>query len=76
MNDTNVGLGMVPHKPLCRCAECRIERLEKRNKSLITTLRIIAERGCSCVGLRDQAEICPACLAHEALDSFKKRQKL
>lgn len=28
MNDTNVGRGMVPHRPTCRCDECRAERTD------------------------------------------------
>lgn len=27
MNDTNVGLGMVPHRANCSCDECRVEHL-------------------------------------------------
>ena len=30
MRDTNVGLGMVPHKKNCQCDECIIERLLKK----------------------------------------------
>jgi hypothetical protein len=26
---SNVGLGMVPHRASCRCDECRVERLER-----------------------------------------------
>lgn len=30
MNDTNVRLGMVPHRSNCCCDECENERLRKR----------------------------------------------
>jgi len=32
--ETNVGLGMVPHKKNCRCNECELDRLQSENTSL------------------------------------------
>ena len=34
MADTNVGMGMVPHKKGCRCFECELERLQRENDEL------------------------------------------
>ena len=31
---SNVGLGMVPHKRNCRCDECRIEKQQRRIRKL------------------------------------------
>ena len=31
---SNVGLGMVPHKRNCRCDECRIEKQQQRIRKL------------------------------------------
>ena len=31
---SNVGLGMVPHKRNCRCDECRIEKQQQRIREL------------------------------------------
>jgi hypothetical protein len=36
--DTNVGLGMVPHRGNCRCGECRIDRLQSTNRALESRL--------------------------------------
>jgi hypothetical protein len=33
MNDTNVGLGMVPCRKSCRCHDCEIERRDKQIKA-------------------------------------------
>jgi hypothetical protein len=32
--ETNVGLGMVPCKPNCKCPECQIARLRAENEAL------------------------------------------
>lgn len=37
--DTNVGYGVVPCKPNCRCRDCQIMRLEKRNADLRTEVQ-------------------------------------
>jgi len=34
MSDTNVGRGMVPHRPTCRCDECRAERTDIELRAL------------------------------------------
>lgn len=36
---SNVGLGMVPHKRNCRCDECRIEKQQQRIRMLEIELR-------------------------------------
>ena len=35
---SNVGMGMVPHKKSCRCNECEIERLTADNAKLLAVI--------------------------------------
>jgi hypothetical protein len=44
-SDTNVGLGMVPHKKSCRCDECEIDRLRQRIAELKADLKIADDMG-------------------------------
>ena len=52
-----------------------VETAASTNWTMKSALEAIAERGCGCYGLRDQAAICPACLASEALDKIKAEQR-
>jgi len=38
--DTNVGLGMVPHRKGCRCADCEIDRLQPEISRLTENQRL------------------------------------
>lgn len=53
-------------------AEAEIMRLTKRIEKLRGELETIADRGCTCNKLHDQAEICVRCLAQEALAHDKR----
>ena len=50
MSDSNVGLGMVPHRASCRCDECENVRLRERKADLE---RQIAELKARNSGLED-----------------------
>ena len=39
MSDTNVGMGMAPHKKSCRCLECENERLQRELNEARAKLR-------------------------------------
>lgn len=39
MSDSNVGLGMVPHRASCRCDECETQRLRERIADLDRQLK-------------------------------------
>lgn len=39
MNDTNVGLGMAPHRNNCGCDDCCIDRLRDENNRLRRALK-------------------------------------
>ena len=41
--ETNVGLGMVPHKKSCRCNECEIENLYRKLKQKEEGIRALQE---------------------------------
>lgn len=52
MSDTNAGLGMVPHKPHCRCDECKIERLERALKLQRNAALTLADASAAVSGAR------------------------
>ena len=44
MRDSNVGLGMAPCKPNCRCWDCQIDRLQQQNREFQARANLAAER--------------------------------
>lgn len=56
MSDTNVGLGMVPCRPKCRCNDCTIERLTRANARLVAAgdaMELVLERHGYGAGVRE-----------------------
>lgn len=62
--DTNVGLGMVPHKKSCRCLECKYDRLIVENKRLKELVRTYKEMPFPChdyMSKEEWEDICYLC---------------
>ena len=63
-NDTNVGRGMVPHRPKCRCDECRAERTDIELRALRAEVGRL-RANCDCIQVGEVLRL------REALDGRK-----